>query len=156
MSIVKTNRISAFATFFMLLVGCSEKSITIGDLYLEAWTALEAYKHGKYTYIPASKEITVTAIMDGNQFKVSAIGFVQNRKMALRLTYPKVCLSKKDTCLLGANKELDALRKCVDKAISGTPATGSCSVSSMIINGDKGSIVSDQLNAPHIDVWVKM
>jgi hypothetical protein len=140
----------------MLMIACSEQSIKIDDLYLESWTALEAYKHGKYTYIPANKEITVTAKIDGTQFKVTTIGFVQNRKMVLHLTFPNVCLSKKDTCLLGANKELDALRKCVDKAISGIPATGSCSVSSLIINGDKGSTVSDQLNAPHIDVWVKM
>jgi len=156
MSIGKTNRMSIFAIVFMLMAGCSESSIKIDDLYLESWTALEAYKHGKYNYIPASKEITVSTKIDGNQFKVTATGIVQNRKMSLHLTFPKVCLSKKDTCLLGANKELDALRKCVDKAIGHTPATGSCSVSSLIINGEVGSTVSDQLYAPHMDVWVKM
>jgi hypothetical protein len=154
--VVKSNQLYVFVIAFMMMVGCSEKSTTLDDLYLESWTSLEAYKHGKYTYIPANREITVSAKMEGNLFKVTAIGFVQNRKMALHLTYPTNCLSKKDTCLLGANKEFDALKKCIDKSTSGNPATNSCSVSSLFINGEIGSTVSDQLHAPHMDVWVKI
>jgi hypothetical protein len=139
----------------MLLIGCSKQSITIENLYLESWISLEAYKHGKYTYIPANKEINVTTKIDGSQFKVTAIGFIQNRKLALHLIYPTNCLSKRDTCLLGANKEFKALKKCVDDIVSGYPATGACYVTSLTINGDIGLTVLDQVHAPHMDVWIK-
>jgi hypothetical protein len=151
---LKVIRIFVFVGIVVFLVGCSEKSTTIGDLYLESYTALQAYKHGKYNYIPADNKITVTAKKEENQFKITAIGFVHNRKMALHLIFPQECLSKNDTCLLGANKEFDALRMCVDNATSGKPATSSCSVSSLIINDGMGSIVRDKLNAPNMDVWI--
>jgi len=153
--VIKSYQLSVLAIVFMLLIGCSKQSITIDNLYLESWTALEAYKHGKYTYIPANKEISVTTKIDGNQFKVTTIGFVQNRKMALHFIFPNVCLLKKDNCLLGSNKEFNALKKCVDEIASGSPATGSCSVSSLTIDGDIGITVMDQVHAPHLDVWVK-
>lgn len=137
------------------LVGCSEKTVTIGDMYLEAWTALEAYKHGKYKYIPSDNKILVTTKKDDSKFKVVAISAISGKKIALHLTFPDTCLiSKNETCLQGANKEFDALRKCVDKAVNRQPSTSPCSSTSLIINGEMGQVVKDQLNAPHMDVWI--
>jgi len=125
----------------------------MGDLYLESRTALEAYKKGNYCYIPANRKITVTTKKDANQFRIVAIGFVNDRKMALHLTFPSECLVKHAVCLHDANREFEALKKCVDEAASGTPAEP-CSVASLILNGESGSIVRDRLHAPHMDVWI--
>jgi len=154
MNIEITNRISIFAIVLMLLVGCSVKSTTIDDLYIEAWTALEAYKHGNYIYNPADKNITITTNKYETDFKISATAVVKNRKTALRLTYPNVCLFNNDQCLRSANKEFVALNKCVNKAVSGLPFTDSCSSSSFTINGKKILMVKDSLNSPHMDVWI--
>lgn len=154
MRLARAQQIFFHAMVFLVLAGCSERPTTMGDLYLESRTALEAYKRGNYSYIPANGKITVTTRKDAAQVRVIAIGFVNDRKMALHLTFPADCLAKNAPCLRDANKEFDALEKCVDRAAGALPAAGSCSVSSLIINGEGGSIVKDRLHAPHMDVWV--
>jgi hypothetical protein len=148
------DRIALGAVIFVALAGCSEKPTSIDDLYLESRTALEAYKTGNYCYVPANRHLTVTTKRDGAQFKIIAIGFVNARKMALHLTFPADCLVKHAVCLHDANQEFAALKKCVDKATSGSPAPDPCSVSSLIINDATGAVIRDRLHAPHMDVWV--
>jgi len=154
MRIATARQILLFALLFMVPAACSERPVTIGDLYLESRTALEAYKKGNYSYAPANGKITVSTKKDAAQVRIVAIGFVNDRKMALHLTFPTTCLLKHAPCLRDANQEFDALKKCVDRAADGSPATGSCSVSTLIINGESGLIVRDRLHAPHMDVWV--
>lgn len=143
-----------FAAVFTVVAGCSEKPTTMGDLYLESRTALEAYKTGNNRYIPANRKVTVTTSKDATRFRSIAIGVVNGRKMVLHLTFPIDCLMKNARSLHNANKEFDALRKCVDKATSSSSATDPCSVSPQIIDGENGAIVRDRLHAPHMDVWI--
>ena len=139
----------------LLFVGCAEQTTTIGDLYVEAWTALQAYKHGNYYYIPANNKISVATRKADTQFRVISIGFVQNRKMALHLTYPNEWVIKDGNSLNGANKEFESLRRCVDKVTSGTAGPmDSCATSILILNGENGIVVRDIIHAPHMDVWM--
>lgn len=150
----KVEILFIFVLLLMLLISCSEKSTTIGDLYLESWTTLEAYIHGKYHYIPTNKEITVTTQKDETQLKIIAAGSVNDRKMVFQLSFENRCLFKNSPCFRGANREFDALKKCVDKIVRASSAPNSCSFSSLITGGEKGSIVRDRSHAPHMDVWV--
>ncbi|QEM67623.1 hypothetical protein FO488_05290 [Geobacter sp. FeAm09] len=147
-------RFSRWAAIFMALAGCAEKPAGIGDLYLESRTALEAYRAGNYRYLPTNRNITVTTKQVAEKVRIVAIGFVGGRKMALHLTFPAECLLKNATCLHDANREFDALKKCVDTATGGSPAPDSCSVSTLIINDGTGAVIRDRRHAPHMDVWV--
>jgi hypothetical protein len=140
----------------MLMVGCTQRPINIDDLYLEAWIALEALTKGNYNPIPVSKKISITTTeKTETQCKVITNGLVNKRKMAFCLTYPNELLKGKDTFIIGSDSEFIALRKCVDKFISGSSEMGSCSVTSLIINGEKGATIVDRIYAPHMDIWVK-
>ena len=149
------SRALLLAAVFLVVTACTELPVTTGDLYLESWTALQAYKHGKFTYIPADKRITVNVTNDGQKLKITANSIIDDSKTALTLTYPNECLQPKHkACLSGANNEYRALSECFEKAINGEDATGSCSVSMFVFNGTTGLLVKNPKDAPHMEIWV--
>jgi len=152
---IRTNRIAAVTIIIlMLVVGCSQPSITIDDLYLESWTALQALKHGNFKYIPAHKDISVTSNNNGTQIKIDSSSIINGREMTLHLIYPSECIIKNDKVLFAANKEFNTIKKCVDKFTSNPTQLESCSVSAQIYNGENATVIQDRANAPHMDVWI--
>jgi|GEM_PF-2420267 len=148
------DRFFLFAVVVATLAGCSGRPTTMGDLYLESRTALEAYRRGNYRYVPANGKITVTTAKEAAQFRIVAVGSVNDRKMALHLAFPSECLLKHAACLHDANKEFEALKKCADKVVSRTPVPPSCSAAPQIMDGVGGLTVRNRQYAPHMDMWV--
>lgn len=148
------DRFCLFAMVFATLAGCSGRPATMGDLYLESRTALEAYRRGNYRYVPANGKIAVTTTKEAAQFRIVAVGSINDRKMALHLAFPSECLLKHAACLHDANREFEALKKCADKAVNGTPMAAPCSAAPQIMDGVGGLTVRNRQYAPHMDMWV--
>jgi len=154
MHTIKANRTPVIILVFMFLVGCTEKPITLDDYYLESWTALEAFINGNNHYIPANKEIAIATQKDKTELKIIASGISPDGKIIFHLGFPTKLIFKNSPYLRGANKEFEALKRCLDKFNSGSSEMGTCSASDQVMNGEQGSVVSDRQHAPHMDVWI--
>src|ERR1035437_579933 len=141
---IKANRTPVIILAFMFLVGCSEKPITIDDFYLESWTALEAFINGNYHYTPANKEIDIATQKDKTELKIIASGITPDGKIIFQLDFPTKLIFKNSPYLRGANKEFEALKRCVDKFNRNSSEMDTCSASDQVMNGEQGSVVSDR------------